>query len=103
MDNQHEVRPRRHPVALLHSGIWCDALLEGHCCLVALPVQRDFDDRRQAVPDMLRNAVRIQQRHLPLDQPRRAGASRASGRSLQKCEPSGQAPGCLPKHRTATG
>ena len=61
--HQHEVRARRHAITLLHAGVGRRALLEGGQMLGALAVQRDLDDRAQAVAQPL---VR-QQRHAALD------------------------------------
>jgi acetyltransferase-like isoleucine patch superfamily enzyme len=66
--DQHEVRPWRDAVALLHRRVG-DALLEGVQLLGALAVERNLHHRAQAVPQNGREAVGVQDRDLALDQP----------------------------------
>ena len=68
--HQHEVGPWRDAVALLHGAVLHGAALERLQMLVALPVQRDFGQRRQALALQRGHAVFVQQRDLRADQSR---------------------------------
>ena len=83
MDDEHEVRPRRDAVALLHGRVGGDALLEGRLRLFALAFQRDLDDGREPMAQQGRELVHAEDGHLLFHQPavhQALDAAQAGGR-----------------------
>jgi hypothetical protein len=72
--HQHEVRPRRDAVALLHGLVVHHARLKRFLLLGALALQRDLDQRRQPVAGDGGQLVDVEQRDVALHQPRIAQA-----------------------------
>ena len=68
MHQQNKVRAGRHAVALLHRVVSGDAHFKRFELFTALPVECDFNNRRQAVADDDREFVGAEQRDLALDQ-----------------------------------
>ena len=67
MHDQHEVGAGRHAIALLNGVVARHARLERVLLFVALPLERDLDDRVQAVAQDVRELVGIDDRDLARD------------------------------------
>ena len=83
MHHQHKVRPGRDAVALLHGGVGHHARFKGQRLVVALPVQCDLCQSREAAAQGGGQFVGVEQRNLLRYQarvPQALDAPQAGGR-----------------------